>query len=227
MIGSATLVLCGSAFKSGGWEGLSHLLTLAYQVGWALLVCHHFLHLYERYFSIGLARATSFELALVVAWTCGVGVLDLLPDPKLYVLAGIWLLSTGFLFWSATQMEIDREVLQEETGYRAPRATDVIRGSFIWVELDSRLEQVKDDTVDALREKLNGRDTEDGNLSHTSWALWCSTFAVSLIAVAGALGSTAMPERPHEGKGGGSGLTCEAKVEGTLHRWSDETRIKR
>ncbi|HET7591107.1 MAG TPA: hypothetical protein VFK14_13115 [Solirubrobacterales bacterium] len=201
-IGSATVVLCGSAFKSGGWEGLSHLLTLTYQVGWALLLCHHFLHLYERYFSIGLARATWVEFALLVAWTCGVGVLDLLPDPKLSVLAGIWLLSAGFLFWSATQVEIDREALKEKTGYRAPRATDVIRGSFIWVELDSRLAQVKDDTVDAFREKLNGRDTEDGNLSHTSWALWCSTFAVSLIAVAGALGSTVMPEHPHEGKGG-------------------------
>ncbi|HYQ77866.1 MAG TPA: hypothetical protein VEP91_02005 [Solirubrobacterales bacterium] len=203
-IGSSALVLCGSALRSGGWEGLSHLLTIAYQLGWALLLCHHCLHLYERYFSIGLARATWFEFALLVVWTCGVGVLDLHPDPKLYMLAGIWLLSTGLLFWSATQMEIDREALKEKTGYRAPRATDVIRGSFIWVELDNRLAQAKDDTVDALRERLNGRDTEDGNLSHTSWALWCSTFAISLIAVAGAVGSTVAPEPPDESKGGGN-----------------------
>jgi len=204
-IGSATLVLCGSAFKSGGWEGLSHLLTLAYQVAWGLLLCHHFLHLYGIYFRIGLARATWLELALVAAWTCGVGLLDLLPDPKLYVLAGIWLLSAGFLFWSATQMEVDREALKEKTGYRAPRATDVIRGSFMWVDLDNRLARVKDDTIVALRKKLNGQDTEDGNLSHTSWALWCSTLAVGLIAVAGAVGSTVMPEPPHESKDSSKG----------------------
>ena len=204
-IGAATLVLCGSVFRSGGWEGLSHLLTHAYQIGWALLVCHYLLHVYERYFWIGLARATWLESALVVAWTCGVGVLDLVSDPKLYVLAGIWLVSAGVLFWSATQMERDREALKEKTGYRAPRATDVIRNSSLWVELDSRLAQVKDDTVDRLREKLNGGDTEDGNLSHTSWALWCSTLAVSLIAVTGALGSTVMPEHTDEAKGGDNG----------------------
>jgi hypothetical protein len=203
-IGSATLVLCGSALRSGGWEGLSHLLTLAYQVGWVLLLCHHCLHLSERYFSIGLARATWFEFALLAAWTCGVGLLDLLNDPKLYELSGIWLLSAGFLFWSATQMEIDREALKEKTEYRAPRATDVIRGSFLWVEVDSRLAQVEDDTVTSLRQRLNGRDTEDGNLSHTSWALWCSTFAISLIAVAGAVGSTVMPESPHKANGDGT-----------------------
>lgn len=202
-IGSATLTLCGWAFVSGNWEALSRLLTIAYRIGWVLLACHFLVHVRERYFTIGLARATWLELALLVTWAGGVGLLDSLPDPKLHELAGIWLPSAALLFWLATQMERDRKALKGKTGYRAPRVTDVIRGSAIWEELDGRLAQVKDDTVAKLREIINGRDTEDGNLSHTSWALLCAVLAISLIAAAGALGSTVMPEERDEHGGGG------------------------
>jgi len=192
-IGAATFVIAASTVKAGGWESLSQLLTVVYQLGWVTLACHHLLHIYESYFSVGLARPTWYEFALVVVWFAVAVALGVMDDPKLLVLAVSWLLSAVLLFLSATEMETARKALKRETGYRARRATDVIRESDVWLWLCARFAQVEDDKVDELREKLSQPDTDDGHLSRTIWVACCSTVAIGLIAAAGALGSAVAP----------------------------------
>lgn len=205
-IGAGALTLAASTVKAGGWEGLSHVLTLAYQLAWVALVCHHYLHLCEGYLWVGLARPTACEFGLVVAWGLAAAFLGEAADPKFVLLAACWLPGAALLFLSGTDMERARKKLKDETGYRAKRATDVIRASDWWGALCSRFAQVEDEKVDELRERLSQRDTDDGYLSSTTWAACCSTLAVGLIAVAGAFGSTVLPlEEQLDDGGGGRG----------------------
>jgi hypothetical protein len=192
-IGATAIAATGTTVKAGGWESLSLLLTVAYQLGGIILFGHHLLHIYEGYLSVGLARPTWYEFGLVATWVAIAVILALVHDPKLAILAGCWLLSAMMLFFSATSMERARKRLKRKHGYRARRATDVIRESGVWARLCSRFAQVEDAKVYELRKKLSQPDTEDGNLSRTSWAAFCASIAIGLVAAASAVGSTVLP----------------------------------
>ena len=202
-VGAVAILISAPIFRNGDWEGLSQLLTLAYQFGAIMLAGHYLLHLYEGYLTVGLARPTLYETALVLIWGFVAVLLGGIQDPKLPVLAVCWLVSFALLLALATAMETARKDLKKATGRRARRATDVIRESYVWLWLCNRLAQVDDEKVEDLRRKFSKPDTEDGKLSRTFWVTLCSTAAIGLVAAAGAVGSTVAPGETSPNTGDG------------------------
>lgn len=206
-IGTIASLAIASAADSRNCDGLSTLLLLTYQAGWVVLAIHHLIHVREGYFIVGLARPTWYEFGIVVCWGAVAVAIVAIDGQALLPLTICWLVSIALYFLCATKMERARRKLKGDdgNGYRARRCTDVIRESEAWAWLCRQFAQVEDETVDEFRKRLSQPDTEDGNLSNTTWFACCSGFAISLVAAAGTLGSVVAPEQstpaqPHHEK---------------------------
>lgn len=206
LLGGATIPV----LRDGSMAGVSRLLVMAYLATTVAIGIRHALHIYERYYGVGLGHSMLYELGTLIVLAVSSGILLGAKDPqipRLAVCCGVGALS---FFFCATKMEEERVNLIEESRgkLKVRRATDVLRESRLWLGACRRFRRIDFELAKRVRRLLRGPDTPAGKLSLITAVAFLGQAAIAATAIGLVLISIAVPlpiTPEHAGGGGGEG----------------------